>query len=104
MSEAETFFYEIGREFPLLRKSNMFGSPCLKARTGKSAAMLWKDTLVVKLKANESGEILKLPGTMQFEPMQGRKMKEWIAVPFAYKSRWKELITSSYEHLMEAEG
>ena len=99
MSEAETFFYEIGKEFPLLRQSKMFGAPCYKTKSGKSAAMLWKDGLVVKLKDDKSQEILKLPDTMPFEPMEGRKMKEWVLVPFSHKKRWKELITLSSEYV-----
>lgn len=101
MSDAEIFFLELGKEFPDLRHSKMFGAPCLKTPEGKSAAMLWQESLVVKLKDDRLKEVLKLSGTRPFEPMEGKRMKEWVLIPFSHKNRWKEFLVHSSAYVKQ---
>ena len=43
----------------------------MKTPNGKSAAMFWKNNIVVKLNGNNLQEALSLDGTQAFEPMKG---------------------------------
>ena len=61
----------------------------MKTPNGKSAAMFWKNNIVVKLNGNNLQEALSLDGTQAFEPMEGKPMKEWVQIPFDYKDKWK---------------
>lgn len=101
MTRAEELFLEISRQNPALKLSKMFGSPCLKTPGGKSAAMFWKDCIVVKLSGADLRETLKLDGTQLFEPMKGRLMKEWVQIPYSQKDKWKELVSLSSEYVMQ---
>lgn len=86
---AENYFLELSNEIPDLKAGKMFGALCLKTPNGKAAAMFWKDNIVVKLSGDEYNEARSLDGTVLFEPMEGRPMKEWVQIPFHYKDRWK---------------
>jgi hypothetical protein len=90
MTDAEMFFKELTEQIEDVKPGKMFGSLCMKTPNGKSAAMIWKDHLVVKLKGNFLIEALNLSGAKIFEPMEGRPMKEWVQIPFIHKDRWKE--------------
>ncbi|MFT3753986.1 MAG: hypothetical protein QM800_14270 [Paludibacter sp.] len=95
MSEAEAFFDQLCFEIPDIKPGKMFGAKCMKTPSGKSGAMFWEDCIVVKLIEPAFSEALNLSGTKQFEPMQGRPMKQWVQIPFTYKNRWKEFILDS---------
>jgi hypothetical protein len=90
MTNAEEFFKELTGQIESVKPGKMFGALCMKTPNGKSAAMIWKDQLVVKLKGNFLDEALSLTGAKIFEPMEGRQMKEWVQIPFMHKDRWKE--------------
>ena len=90
MTNAEEFFKELTGQIESVKPGKMFGSLCMKTPNGKSAAMIWKDHLVVKLKGDLLNEALNLSGAKIFEPMEGRPMKEWVQIPFMHKDRWKE--------------
>ena len=89
MSEAEAYFVELTKDIPNAKAGKMFGAPCMKMPNGKSAAMFWKDNIVVKLTGNALDEAAALSGAKLFEPMEGRPMKDWVQIPFSYKDQWK---------------
>jgi hypothetical protein len=95
MSEAEEFFIDIIGEVPNAKAGKMFGALCMKMPNGKSAAMFWKDNIVVKLHDKALQEAMNLHGAQLFEPMEGRPMKEWVQIPFEYKKKWKAFATLS---------
>jgi hypothetical protein len=60
----------------------MFGFPA--AFFGGNLAMcLFQDTWNVRLPAPDRAELLAIPSARQFEPMPGRAMKEYVALPAA---------------------
>ena len=97
MTKAEQFFNELTQEIPDVKSGKMFGSICMKTPNGKSAAMLWKDNIVLKLQADSMKEAMALKGARLFEPMEGRPMKEWVQIPFEHKDKWKKLALISSE-------
>ncbi len=70
----------------------MMGMPAIK-RDGKMVGGFWRDSMVFKLPdASAREEALALEGARLFDPSeQGRPMREWVAVPVAHASRWREL-------------
>lgn len=97
MTKAELFFTELTKEIPDVKPGKMFGALCMKTPNGKSAAMFWKDNIVVKLQGDSLKEALSLDGTNLFEPMEGKPMKEWVQIPFHYKDQWKKFALLSAE-------
>lgn len=95
MTKAEIYFNELTNEIPDVKPGKMFGALCMKTPNGKSAAMFWKDNIVVKLQNNLLKEAVSLDGTKLFEPMEGRPMKEWVQIPFDYKDQWKKFVLAS---------
>ncbi len=95
MTKAEEYFIELTKEIPDVKPGKMFGSLCMKTANGKSGAMLWKNSLVVKLQGDAMKEAMSLDGAKLFEPMEGRTMKEWVQIPFDYKDKWKTFALSS---------
>lgn len=95
MSDAEEFFNGLADKIPGVKPGKMFGASCLKMPNGKSAAMFWKDHIVVKLSGAERTKALSLEGARLFEPMEGRPMKEWVQIPFSFKNKWKDLAEKS---------
>jgi hypothetical protein len=90
MSNAEIFFTELSKNISGVKPGKMFGAACMKTPNGKSAAMFWKDNIVVKLRGADLDEAVHLSGAKLFEPMEGRPMKEWVQIPFKYKDKWKD--------------
>ncbi len=99
MTKAEIFFNDLTKEIPNVTPGKMFGALCMKTPNGKSAAMFWKDHIVVKLHGDSLKEAMNLDGTKQFEPMVGRPMREWIQIPFTYKEMWKKFAMTSSESI-----
>jgi hypothetical protein len=97
MSEAEKLFHKLGEEIPGVKPGKMFGAACLKTPNGKSGAMFWKDCIVVKLQGDALKEAMSLDGVELFDPMGGRPMKEWVQIPYDYRSKWKKFVTLSVE-------
>lgn len=100
MTRAEEYFNELTKEIPDIKPGKMFGAPCMKTPNGKSAAMFYKDNIVVKLQGEPFSEAMALDGAKLFEPMEGRAMKEWVQVPFIYRSQWKKFALAS-AHLVK---
>ena len=90
ITEAEIYFTELTKQITNANSGKMFGALCMKMPNGKSGAMFWKDNIVVKLRGDVLQEALSLDGTKLFEPMEGKPMKEWVQIPFAYKNKWKK--------------
>lgn len=97
MTKAEELFNELTWQIPGVQPGKMFGALCMKTTNGKSAAMFWKDHVVVKLKDDDLQEALSLSGAKLFEPMEGKPMKEWVQIPFAEKDKWKKFALISVE-------
>jgi hypothetical protein len=104
MTEAEKLFHELAEEIPDTTEGKMFGALCLKTPNGKSAAMFWKDNLVVKLQGDAYNEAMSLDGAKLFDPMDGRPMKEWVQIPYAYKKYWKKYALISAEGVKALPG
>jgi hypothetical protein len=97
MSKAEMLFHQLATEIPGVKEGKMFGSLCIKTPNGKSGAMFWKDCIVVKLTGDDMGEALALEGSMLFEPMEGRPMKEWVQISYKHKEQWRKFALVSVE-------
>jgi len=63
-------------------KRLMFGFPAAFVN-GNMFAGLHEEKLVLRLADAARHELLKLPGANVFEPMPGRPMREYVAVPDA---------------------
>jgi hypothetical protein len=79
-------------------RGSMFGMPSLKSGR-KVLCSVWGDALVVKLPPEVLKEALGLEGVSRFEPMAGRSMKEWAAVPFTHEARWPALVEASLGYI-----
>jgi TfoX/Sxy family transcriptional regulator of competence genes len=67
---------------PQAEKRKMFGYPAVFAN-GHMFAGLHQDSFVLKLPAPDYAAFLKLEGAKPFEPMPGRPMTGFVAVPQA---------------------
>jgi len=103
MTQAEKFFAELTEQIPGAKAGKMFGALCMKMGNGKSAAMLWKDNIVVKLDGEPFDDALSLDGVELFEPMEGRLMKQWLQIPFTQKNKWKKFATISAASVAKVE-
>jgi len=72
-------FEEATRQFKDAEHRKMFGFPAVFAG-GNMFASLFNDSLIVRLPPDQR-EALSLAGGHPFEPMPGRPMKEYVAVP-----------------------
>jgi TfoX/Sxy family transcriptional regulator of competence genes len=63
-----------------VQRRSMFGYPCAFAR-GNMFTGLHQESLIVRLPEAERARLLRDPGAAVFEPMPGRQMKEYVAVP-----------------------
>jgi hypothetical protein len=76
---------------PGVTEAQMFGAPGLKTG-GKFFVTLFRGVLAVKLPKERVDELVASGGGAPFEPMEGRAMKEWLALaPEAGVERWKAL-------------
>jgi hypothetical protein len=101
MTKAEKLFHDIAAEIPKAEEGKMFGALCFKAPNGKSAAMFWKDNIVVKLEVKDVSSALKLKGAKLFDPMGGRPMKEWVQIPFSHAKDWKPLAQKAMKYVIK---
>lgn len=65
---------------PELTPRRMFGYPAAFVG-GHMATALHEDRWIVRLQAADRAELLVQPGAVQFEPMPGRPMKEYVVLP-----------------------
>jgi hypothetical protein len=103
MTKAEEFFMLLTSEIPNVKEGKMFGALCMKTPNGKSAAMFWKENIVVKLSKDFLKEALSLEGAKLFEPMAGKPMKEWVQIPFAHKDQWEKFTKISVASIQTLE-
>lgn len=99
----ETAFASVAAELQPLgaTRSAMFGMPCLKIGT-KAFAGLAAQAMVFKLPADARTQALQLDGAHQCDPMGGRPMKEWIAVPRRHAAQWSDLAASALAYVAGA--
>jgi hypothetical protein len=101
MTKGEELFSEIAKAIPGIKEGKMFSALCMKTPNGKSAAMFWKENIVVKLEEDDMIAALALDGSEIFEPMEGRQMTGWIQIPYKYKDEWKKLSDFQKKKLKE---
>jgi len=65
---------------PAVRRARMMGMPSV-TRAGKMFAGLWHGELVVKLGSGRVDELVESARAERFDPIGGRPMKDWAAVP-----------------------
>jgi hypothetical protein len=76
-----------------LERTKMMGMPSLK-RNGKLVGgfVPGEGAMVFKLAdPTRREEALAIEGAHLFEPMSGRRMKEWVVVPVASAAHWSAL-------------
>ena len=92
--DAEELFDEVAASQlgePDVSEAQMFGAPGLKTG-GKFFVTLFRGELSVKLPKERVDELVASGVGSPFEPMEGRAMKEWLALaPEAGADRWKAL-------------
>lgn len=91
------YFGELTTTNTDVKSGKMFGCECMKTANGKAAAMLWNESLIVKLTGADADAGLKIKGAKVFEPMEGRPMNGWILIPFEQKKHWKDLLRKSID-------
>jgi hypothetical protein len=79
-------------------RGQMFGMPVLKVG-GKVFAGTFGDAMTFKLGPEDLERALKAKGVEPFEPMQGRRMKEWVLVPVEYSRSWPRLAEQAFAYL-----
>jgi len=101
MTQEEEYFHKIADNLPNVTKGKVFGAIGIKTNNGKTAAIFWKDEIIIKLNDEDEKEALKLsesrPGTHLYAP--DRKMKNWITIPFSHSDKWEYLIKKSILNL-----
>jgi TfoX/Sxy family transcriptional regulator of competence genes len=80
--ELIAFFDQALPDDPRVERRKMFGYPCAFT-SGNMFVGLHQETMVVRLGDQDRAKLLKEPGTAIFEPMPGRPMREYVALPAA---------------------
>ena len=60
----------------------MFGFPCAFVNGNMFTGLHQRD-IIVRFPEDTRAELLEVPGANRFEPMAGRVMREYVAVPHA---------------------
>ena len=76
--------------FPEAEMRKMFGYPCAFVN-GNMATCLFADTIMLRLDASDREEFIGKTGAGLFEPVPGRVMKEYAAVPPKIRDNPREL-------------
>ncbi len=77
----------------------MFGYPCAFVN-GNMFTGLHQEALIVRLGENDRRRLIDEAGAKQFEPMPGRPMREYVALPRALlddREKLTEVITAAKE-------
>ena len=78
-----------------VERRQMFGYPCAFVNRNMFTG-LHEENLVVRLDADARAELLRVKGARAFEPMPGRVMREYVAVPPAsLDSNFSSLLTAT---------
>jgi TfoX/Sxy family transcriptional regulator of competence genes len=73
-------------------KRRMFGTPAYFVNNNMFAGA-WQDVIILRLSPTDREEIRKVSDeVVPFEPMEGRPMKEYMAVPEPFASDRREFI------------
>jgi len=83
---------------PGIASKKMFGMPSLMI-AGKPFAGLSGEDMIFKLSGEAHARALALPGAKPFDPMGGRPMKEWAAVPVNQVEHWQELAEAALDYV-----
>jgi len=73
-------FYENLEEYPSGELRKMFGYPCSFVNNNMFTG-LHEENWIVRLDEEDQEELMKKHGAKPFEPMQGRIMREYLALP-----------------------
>ena len=80
------------------KRGQMFGMPILKVRD-KVFAGTFGDAMTFRLGPEDLERALKAKGVEPFEPMKGRRMKEWVLVPVEHSRSWSRLAEQAFAYL-----
>lgn len=95
MTEEEQLFHTTGAAVDGAVKSQMFGKPCYKIGN-KAFCCFFHNEMVFKLGGEAHQEALSYDGSQLFDPSgKGRPMKEWVQLPFDYKSKWEQFASEA---------
>ena len=98
MSENDIFFWEMAESFLIdksITKSTMMGFPCLRVNGDFFASVDRKSgDLIVKLPANQVLDLIETEVAKPFAP-NGRRFKEWVAIPNRDAALWQQLINDA---------
>jgi len=86
-------------EEPAIEKRQMFGYPCAFVN-GNMFTGLHQEALIVRLGEDDRKRLIDEAGAKQFEPMPGRAMREYVALPQALlddRARLTEIIAAAKE-------
>ena len=86
---------------PEVELRKMFGCPCAFVH-GQMFALFHPVGLALKLSEQDREALLQEPGTMPFEPMPGRKMREYVVLPPAdplTEDELRQWILKSYSYV-----
>jgi hypothetical protein len=80
MTKEEIFFHEIADRLPDVTKGKVFGAMGLKTASGKTAAIFWKDELMIKLNEEDVERSVRFEGLKASHPfICSRKKNEKLA-------------------------
>ncbi|MEO9873301.1 MAG: TfoX/Sxy family protein [Anderseniella sp.] len=82
-----------------IEKRQMFGYPCAFVN-GNMFTGLHQEALIVRLGEDDRKQLIDEAGAIQFEPMPGRPMREYVALPQALlddREQLTKIITSAKE-------
>lgn len=94
-------FFEVMNEFPDIELRKMFGYPCAFLN-GNMCVGLHEDNMAVRISAAFRDEALQKKIGFIFAPMNGRVMKEYIALApeiLADRSKLRAIISTSLEYV-----
>ena len=100
ISSSQAFFESIVEDIEEASLGKLFGKLCGKINR-KAFVAFFEEEMVFKL-GREEVEIMlkKYEGAKRWDPSKkGRPMKDWIQVPYEFKSDWKELAAKSIDYM-----
>ena len=88
--ESKAFFRRLFADTPVVQIKPMFGNMGAFVN-GNMFASLFGEDVWVRLSDAERPELLAVDGTSVPEPMPGKPMKEYVALPTAWRSETKRI-------------
>ncbi|MBU1670358.1 MAG: TfoX/Sxy family protein [Actinobacteria bacterium] len=89
---------------PEVEPRKAFGYPSYSVN-GKMFACVYGDGVSIKLPAERAAELVEGEGYALFEPMEGRKMREWVVVSHADPEEFRadaDLLKESLDYVYHA--